>query len=204
MITYHTCDKRQSAGDHQGDSHGDDLVAIRDWLTEDVVDLRLLAVSYRSRRGGRRGVGIGDNLNVKDVRCETLGRAERGNDHSRVDRFGGGEELGRDVLLSLEAGFVSSSHTDRAHKYCNGRSEATYNVHLALSIVADGQRERRLQARRLVLQEKESLVWALCFAIFLGCQGNCDGILGAERDWGLEGRFGTKSIANLSAKPHVV
>lgn len=101
MITYHTGDKRQSAGNHQRDSQGDDLVTVRDRLAEDVVDLRLLAVANRSRRGGRRGVGIGNDLNVKDVRDETLGRAERGNNHSCVDGFGGGEELGRNVLLSL-------------------------------------------------------------------------------------------------------
>lgn len=72
------------------------------WIcSEDVVDLVQLSISQRLLILWQRDVGIGLDLEVKDVVTECLGRAEGGQEEGGAERLAREEKLDWEVFLCL-------------------------------------------------------------------------------------------------------
>ncbi len=68
---------------------------------EDVVDLRQLSVTQRLLVGRGCDAGVNRDLDIKNGRYKTLGRAEGSDDERCLEGLGRGEQLDGNVLLSL-------------------------------------------------------------------------------------------------------
>ena len=100
-LTYQASKRGNSSADHGHKCQGDDNRWARRRILEDMVDLRLLAISLSfNGRDGLFGVTINRQLEHRPV--VGLGASKPANDNMRINRTGQGKELDRQVFLALE------------------------------------------------------------------------------------------------------
>lgn len=126
-----------------------------------MVDLRELAVP-RGLNGGNWVIGITGNRQREDRAVKCIRATEGTDDHTCVDGLRNGKELDREILLGLDVDVHVSSLVDPT-RFQTG----AYQFHSGFSILLDCEGVRDIKASVGILQQQESLVWALCGASFL-------------------------------------
>lgn len=173
FLPYQERHNKQAATNCQHKSVWEDLAGVHGRLSEDVVDLWLLAVTQRSD-GGRRGAAVVLQLQVESFGEDRLGGAEGANDDAGFERVGRAEELDGDVFLALQTKEMRASVPSLQWLLSSvaffgvQNNEKTYDLHLALAIVSNTQRVGRLKTGGLVLEQEEGLVGTLGLAIVFG------------------------------------
>lgn len=99
--TYSNQKNRKSCSDSQYKDESEEGRGVFGGLPEDVVDLRLLAISEGGRNRWRRRKSVLLDLDIKGIGNQTLGRAKGSDNDSCVEGPGGREERGRNFLLGL-------------------------------------------------------------------------------------------------------